>query len=160
MRDTYQDSVLKYRPNVGIMLINADKKVFVAQRIDTPGPSWQMPQGGIDEGEDPVKAAFRELHEEIGTAQAELIAEAPQWLTYDLPVNLQEKLWGGGYIGQTQKWFLMRFLGTDADININTAHPEFSTWKWVEPQRLPELAIDFKRKTYEDVVRIFHQYLD
>lgn len=148
-----------YRPNVGIMLLNADKKVFVAQRIDTPGPAWQMPQGGIDEGEEPTHAALRELSEEIGTANVEVIYEAPEWIYYALPQNLQEKLWQGQYVGQKQKWFLMRFLGLDQEINIQTTHPEFSAWKWVAPDLLPSLAIDFKKKVYEDVLALFKPFL-
>lgn len=149
----------KYRPNVGIMLINRDKKVFVAQRIDTPGPAWQMPQGGIDAGEDELQAVFRELEEEIGTDKVEIIAQSPDWLYYDLPKALQEKLWNGDYVGQKQKWFLMRFLGNDADINLNTAHPEFLRWQWVEPERLPTLAIDFKQVLYAKILKIFEPFL-
>jgi putative (di)nucleoside polyphosphate hydrolase len=148
-----------YRPNVGIMLLNSRGLVLVAQRIDTPGPSWQMPQGGVDDGEDLHKAALRELEEEIGTAHVTLVAEAPDWLYYDVPRELQLRLWGGKYLGQRQKWFLMRFEGENSEINIHTAHPEFSSWKWAVPQTLPDLAIDFKRLTYEKVLKGFQKYL-
>ena len=143
-----------YRANVGIFLLNKDKKVFVAQRLDTPGPAWQMPQGGIDEGEDPFEAALRELKEEIGTDNAELIYEVPTWMTYDLPPRLQEKLWEGTYKGQKQKWFFLRFLGEDDEIQLDTHHPEFSDWKWVDPKDLPDLAVDFKRDTYAKLLEI------
>jgi putative (di)nucleoside polyphosphate hydrolase len=149
----------QYRPNVGIMLLNHDGQVFVAQRIDTPGSAWQMPQGGIDDGETPSQAVIRELKEEIGTDHVEIIIEAQDWLSYDLPIYLQNKLWGGHYIGQKQKWFLMRFLGQDQDINLQTEHPEFSDWKWVSPDQLPSLAIDFKKKIYEEVLVLFKHYI-
>jgi putative (di)nucleoside polyphosphate hydrolase len=148
-----------YRPNVGIMLLNTENKVFVAQRIDSPGPSWQMPQGGIDEGETPAHAAFRELTEEIGIDHVEIIYEAPGWIYYDLPQDIAETRWQGRYMGQKQKWFLMRFLGQDQEINLNTSHPEFSAWKWVTPDLLPSLAIDFKKKVYEDVLKLFKPLL-
>jgi putative (di)nucleoside polyphosphate hydrolase len=144
-----------YRPNVGIMLLNSSGRVFVAKRIDFPGEAWQMPQGGIDEGEDPRSAALRELEEEIGTAKAELLAESRGWFRYELPAELQGKLWGGRWKGQRQKWFAMRFTGADADINIATAHPEFSAWRWVEPVDVPRLIIPFKRAIYERVVEEF-----
>ena len=148
-----------YRPNVGIMLINEAGHVFVAQRIDFPGPAWQMPQGGIDEGETPYQAAFRELIEEIGTDRAEVIFELPDWINYELPSELQNKLWGGQFVGQKQKWFLMRFTGQDQDINLQTSHPEFSAWKWVSPDQLPLLAIDFKKKVYEEVLTSFLPFI-
>jgi putative (di)nucleoside polyphosphate hydrolase len=152
--------IKRYRKNVGTVLMNADKKVFIAQRIDTPGPTWQMPQGGIDAGEDPRDAVFRELLEEIGTNHAEIVYEAPDWISYDLPKDLQQKLWGGGYAGQQQKWYLMRFLGQDHDINLNTEHPEFSRWQWVDPALIPSLAIDFKKEVYEQVLHFFASFLE
>lgn len=148
-------SGLPYRPGVGVMLLNADDQVFVGQRLDSTLEAWQMPQGGIDEGEDPVTAAFREMEEEIGTAKADIIAESRGWLCYDLPDDLIGKLWGGRYCGQRQKWYAMRFLGHDSDINLQTEHPEFRSWRWVEASHLPQLIVPFKRKLYEDVLAEF-----
>jgi putative (di)nucleoside polyphosphate hydrolase len=147
-----------YRPNVGVMLLSRAGRVFVAKRIDFPGEAWQMPQGGIDEGEDPRGAALRELEEEIGTAKAELLAESRDWFRYDLPAELQGKLWGGKWKGQRQKWFAMRFTGADTDINIATTHPEFSAWQWVDPGDVPRLIIPFKRGIYERVVEEFRPH--
>jgi putative (di)nucleoside polyphosphate hydrolase len=144
-----------YRQGVGIALINARGQVFVAQRIDTKESAWQMPQGGINERETPREAALRELHEEIGTDKARIIATARKWLRYDLPEDLQNKIWKGRYRGQEQKWFLMKFLGTNADINIATAHPEFSSWKWLPFTSLPRVIVGFKRDTYAQVTQAF-----
>lgn len=141
-----------YRPNVGICLINKSGLVFAAQRIDTPGTYWQMPQGGIDEGEDPLIAAFRELKEEIGTDQGTLLYESPNWYYYDLPPHLQGKLWGGNYKGQRQKWFIIEFQGEDQDIDLNTHHPEFSNWQWMTPQELLAFVIPFKSDIYEKIL--------
>lgn len=146
---------LPYRPCVGIMLLNSENKVFVAQRIDTPGEAWQMPQGGIDGDEQPLEAALRELKEEIGTDKAELIAENHGWLAYDLPHDLVPKIWKGRYRGQKQKWFVFRFKGSDSDIDIETETPEFSDWQWVEMNRLPELIVPFKRELYSRIVAEF-----
>lgn len=146
---------LPYRLGVGAVLLNAEGRVFVAQRIDTPG-AWQMPQGGIDKGEDPAEAVFRELEEEIGTAAAELIAETDGWITYDLPDDLRGKVWKGKYRGQKQKWYALRFAGSDADIDLTAhKHPEFSDWKWVDMTRLVDLIVDFKRPLYEQIVAAF-----
>jgi putative (di)nucleoside polyphosphate hydrolase len=147
-------SALPYRPCVGIMLANDDGRVFVGQRIDNPGPAWQMPQGGIDPGEDPRDAALRELWEETGVV-AELVeieAETAGWIPYDLPPDLAGKLWKGRYRGQEQKWFLMRFRGTDADVNIATAHPEFSRWQWMAAADLVDNIVPFKRDVYRAVL--------
>lgn len=137
------------------MLANAAGRVFVGQRIDNPGAAWQMPQGGIDDGETPAQAAQRELLEEIGTTAAEIVAESADWLTYDLPPELLGSVWGGRYRGQRQKWFLMRFTGQDSDIQINTAHPEFDAWKWLPLEELVGVAVPFKRDIYQQVLTQF-----
>jgi putative (di)nucleoside polyphosphate hydrolase len=148
-----------YRLSVGVMLLNAAGKVFVARRIDMPTmPAWQMPQGGIDPGESPLQAARRELKEEIGTDEAELLGESGGWLQYDLPADLAHGVWGGRYRGQRQKWFAMRFTGTDADIDLATEHPEFDIWKWIRPERLPEVIVPFKRQLYIDILAEFRVY--
>ena len=138
------------------MLLNSANEVFIAHRIDMPlTPAWQMPQGAIDPGETPLQAALRELKEEIGTDQAEILGESRMWLTYEVPVELAAGLWGGRYRGQRQKWFAMRFTGSDADIDLATEHPEFDAWKWVSPEQLPELVAPFMRKLYLDVLAEF-----
>ena len=139
-----------YRPGVGIMLMNREGNVWVGARIDNPADAWQMPQGGIDEGEDPWKGALRELEEETGIRPdlVEKIAEHPERLRYDLPDEWRERLWRGQWKGQMQYWFLARFLGADSDINLQTDHPEFRDWKWVEPRQLPNLIVPFKRDLY------------
>jgi len=145
---------LPYRPNVGVMLMNAEGRVFVGQRKDWPEPAWQMPQGGIDAGEEPEAAALRELEEEIGVPPelVEIVARTPDWVTYDLPPELLGRMWKGRYRGQKQIWFLMRFLGADDQIDIATAHPEFSDWTWLDPAHLVENIVPFKRAAYEEVV--------
>ena len=148
-------SAKPYRRGVGVVLLNGDGKVFVAQRIDTEETAWQMPQGGINKGEDPLEAALRELEEETGTNKAELIAETDDWLHYDLPDDLQSRVWKGKYRGQEQLWYLMRFTGTDADINIETDHPEFSEWKWADFNSLPDMIVGFKRDLYRQIVDAF-----
>jgi putative (di)nucleoside polyphosphate hydrolase len=149
----------RWRRGVGIMLLDRKGRVFVGRRIDTPD-AWQMPQGGIDPGEDPRAAARRELKEEIGTDRAEFIAETGAWLRYELPPELQRrKLWGGRYRGQEQKWFAMRFLGSDADIDLATHHPEFDAWKWAPAADLPALIVPFKRALYQAVLTEFRDIL-
>ena len=144
-----------YRPCVGIMLLNGGGQVFVAQRIDQQVEAWQMPQAGIDAREDPRQAVFRELKEEIGTDHAEVLAESRGWLDYDLPRDLADKVWRGRFRGQTQKWFALRFLGQDSDIDIETEHPEFNAWRWAPMADLPRLIVPFKRDNYEKVVAEF-----
>ncbi|RZM34317.1 MAG: RNA pyrophosphohydrolase [Sphingomonas sp.] len=152
---------LPYRPCAGVMLINADGKVFVGQRMDSTLEAWQMPQGGIDPGEDAQTAALRELGEETGVApeHAELIAEAPGEFTYDLPPELIGKVWKGKWRGQRQRWFLYRFLGTDADIDIATEHQEFRAWRWLDPADLPSMIVPFKKALYQDVLAAFASHL-
>ncbi len=145
-----------YRRGVGMMLLNADGLVLVARRAGMNDRHWQMPQGGIDEGESPRQAALRELEEEIGTNRAEIVAESPGWIAYDLPAELAARAWGGRYRGQIHKWFAMRFTGHDRDIDLNTHHPEFAAWRWVEVAELPKLVIPFKQAAYERVVAAFH----
>ena len=150
---------LPYRPCVGVMLVNPAGLVFAGQRRDAPPGSdaWQMPQGGIDPGESPREAGLRELHEETGVT-ADLVrieAETAGWLRYDLPPDMIGTLWKGRFRGQEQKWLLMRFLGSDAQVDIATAHPEFSAWAWMAPADLPERIVPFKRSVYEAVLREF-----
>ncbi len=149
---------LPYRPCAGIMLANKDGKVFVGQRLDNrSSEAWQMPQGGIDEGEEPQDAAIRELFEETGIAPflVDVIAQSREEHFYDLPDELVGKLWKGKWRGQRQHWFLMRFKGDDGDINIETEHAEFSQWQWITPDRLPQLIVPFKRRLYENIVAEF-----
>lgn len=144
-----------YRRGVGIALFNRAGLVFAAQRIDTPGQAWQMPQGGIDKGESPDQAAMRELKEEIGTDKAEIVSQLDEWLSYDLPAEVAGRLWRGGFKGQTQKWFALAFTGTDADIDLATAHPEFKAWRWMALDAVAEAIVAFKRPIYERVAREF-----
>jgi len=146
---------LPYRKGVGLMLFNPVGMVWVGRRLDQQGEAWQMPQGGIDEGETPEQAALRELEEEIGTASAVIVGESKGWLTYDLPPELVGVAWKGRYRGQKQKWFALRFTGTDEDIRIDGEHPEFAEWRWVEFDRLVELIVPFKRDLYAQVTAEF-----
>lgn len=146
---------LPYRPCAGIMLLNEQNKVFVAKRIDTAVEAWQMPQGGIDRDEDPRLAAFRELEEETGITNVTILAEYDGWLSYDLPDTLYGKVWKGRYGGQTMRWFVMRFHGKDEDINIETKHPEFSTWRWAHMHELEDIIIPFKKDIYRKLVQEF-----
>lgn len=157
MASVPNDSELGYRPCVGVMLVNMDGKVFVGQRIDSQVEAWQMPQGGIDDGEEEKVAALRELGEEtgIGHHHVEIIAKARDEHFYDLPPELIGKLWGGRFRGQRQVWFLARFLGSDEDIDIATDEPEFSEWKWISPEALPDVIVPFKRKLYRDILQEF-----
>jgi putative (di)nucleoside polyphosphate hydrolase len=152
---------LPYRPCAGVMLVNREGKVFVGQRIDTTLEAWQMPQGGIDPGEDAYAAAIRELGEETGIApdKVALITEAPEEFFYDLPDDLVGKVWKGKWRGQRQRWFLFRFLGEDADVRIDTPHPEFRAWRWSDPADLPVMIVPFKRPLYEAVLAAFRPHL-
>ena len=148
---------LTYRSNVGIMMVNEKGYVFVGQRLDNNQNAWQMPQGGIDAGEDPETAAYRELLEETGVKKQDVrfVASSSQWLSYDLPEDLIPILWNGKFRGQKQKWFLFKFLGEDGDINIATEHPEFSKWKWISKENLLKEIVPFKKSVYENVLKEF-----
>ena len=152
---------LPYRLNVGIMLINHDGLVFVGQRRDNHSDAWQMPQGGIDDGENPKEAALRELHEETGIPAnlVQVLEVSENWISYDLPKDLISQLWGGRFRGQKQKWYLMRFLGSDAEVNIQTETPEFSAWKWIPPDALVENIFPFKKSAYQKVLSEFSKTL-
>ena len=139
---------LPLRLGVGIVLLNSDNKVFVGKRIDNPVNFWQLPQGGVDKNEDLLCAANRELKEETSIENVKLIKEIDDWLTYELPKNLLGKIWKGKYRGQKQKWFIMKYLGNDSEININTKNPEFLDWKWVNSSELPKIIVNFKKKMY------------
>ncbi len=152
---------LPYRPCVGVMLIDARGRIFAGLRRDSAVAAWQMPQGGIDDGEKPRAAALRELREETGVTadKVEAVARMHDRVTYDLPPELIGKVWGGRYRGQTQRWFLYRFTGRDGDIDIATAHPEFSDWKWVTADEMLATIVPFKRAVYDAVVTAFRAYL-
>lgn len=145
-----------YRPCVGVMMVNAQGKVFVGKRIDGADTDfWQMPQGGVDPGENLAEAAFRELHEETGVSKRhlELVGAMEEEIFYDLPDELKGRMWGGRFLGQRQRWFLVRFTGADEDVDLNAhKHPEFCEWQWVDPARLSDLIVPFKRAVYETVV--------
>lgn len=148
---------LPYRRGVGVMMVNESGRVFVAQRNDFVSDAWQMPQGGIDAGEDPRETALRELEEETGISpdKVEILAQSPDWLRYDLPADLVPKLWKGRYRGQEQMWFLLRFTGSDSDVNLETEHPEFSAWTWVPLDEVSRRIVPFKRALYDQVVALF-----
>ena len=150
-----------YRPAVAVMLVNDRRQVWVGQRLDNALDAWQMPQGGLDEGETPLEGAYRELEEETGISRdlVALVARAQEELRYDLPEDLIGKVWKKPWRGQRQTWFLMRFLGRDEDVNIETPEPEFRAWKWAEPTELPAMIVPFKKKLYEDVLRAFADHL-
>ena len=160
--DPKTDRDLPYRACVGIMLLNRDGLVWLGRRMDAPndegaGQWWQMPQGGVDEGENPATAALRELAEETSARSAEIIAETPDWFVYDLPEHLIGKAWGGRYRGQTQKWFAARFLGEDSEFDLAPEghEQEFDAWRWARMDELADLVVPFKRKVYEQVVAAF-----
>ena len=153
------DSASLYRDGVGMMVLNRHDRVFVARRIDIPSNYWQMPQGGVEAYESPRASALRELEEEIGTRKVRFLCESQSWLSYDFPEELAGKLWNGTYRGQRQKWFALRFLGADQEINLQTNHPEFVEWKWVTPSQLPDLIVPFKRELYLQILREFSSLL-
>ena len=150
---------LPLRSGVGIIVLNKKNKVFVAKRIDNPGKFWQMPQGGVDDGENFLTAAYRELEEETSMKKVELIKELDGMTTYELPKYLLGVIWKGRYKGQKQKWFLMRYLGKDDEINLKTNNPEFFEWKWIDIDMLTNVVVDFKLKVYEELKEKIKKYL-
>ena len=149
MKEKFRD--LPLRSGVGIIVLNKENKVFVAKRIDNPKNFWQMPQGGVDEGEDFLTAALRELEEETSIKDVELIKEIEGIMTYELPKHLLGIIWKGKYKGQNQKWFLMKFLGSDNEINIKTKKPEFLDWKWIDLENITDVVVDFKLQVYKEL---------
>ena len=144
-----------YRSCVGLMVFNKIGQVFCGQRLDNKAEAWQLPQGGIDEGETPIEAGFRELKEETSIVNVEFVSEYPEWLNYDIPLPLANALWEGKFRGQTQRWLLFSFTGIDNEININTSHPEFKNWEWINPSQLPLKAISFKQEIYSMINKAF-----
>lgn len=161
IEDLDQESIenLPYRPGVGLMVINQEKKIFLGKRIDTRVDGWQMPQGGIDDGEDPMEAAIRELEEETGIKSAKIISKCKDIQYYDLPLYLIPKLWNGKYRGQQQQWFAIKFFGDDSEININTEVPEFSDWRWAHKDEVLEIIVPFKKNLYMSVLEEFAHLL-
>ena len=147
-----------YRSGVGIVVINRDKKIFVGKRIDNHSDAWQMPQGGLDAGEDEDKAMFRELAEETGIKDVRVLSKSGKYFYYNLPYKLQKKFWGGKFLGQKQRWYLAEFLGEDSSINIVTEDAEFSEWKWISKEDLTNVIVSFKKKLYLDVLNEFKEF--
>ncbi len=158
MEDKFKN--LPLRCGVGIIVLNKSNKVFVAKRIDNAKNFWQMPQGGVDQGEGFLKAAYRELEEETSIKNVELIKELDGLISYELPKNLLGVIWKGKYRGQEQKWFIMKFLGQDSEINIKTKNPEFCEWKWIDLENITDLVVDFKLHVYEDVKKKVNEILN
>ncbi len=150
-----------YRPNVGIMLINPDGKIWVGARIDYTSTYWQMPQGGIDKNENTENAMWRELYEEIGVTKADchIVAKTPDWIYYDLPADFVKNRWGGKYKGQKQIWYALKLTAPDTVINIDTPEPEFKAWQWLDADKLVDTIVPFKRQVYTEVLRAFQRYL-
>ena len=151
---------LPLRMGVGIVLLNSENKVFVGKRIDNPGIFWQMPQGGVDNNEKFLDAALRELNEETSIKSVEIIKEIENWYTYELPGYLLGKIWKGKYKGQKQKWFIMKFIGKEKEINLNTKRPEFLEWKWVEPKNLTKVVVNFKLRVYKEILKEIEKILN
>ena len=151
---------LPLRSGVGIVVLNKNNQVFVARRIDNSKNFWQMPQGGVNKNEDYLAAAYRELEEETSIKNVDLVKELDELISYDLPKHLLGVIWKGKYRGQEQKWFVVRFLGNDSEININTNHPEFCEWKWVELEKITDLVVDFKLHVYEEVKKKVKEILN
>ena len=151
---------LPLRTGVGILVLNSKNKVFVGKRRDNPLDKWQMPQGGVDLNEPLIKAMRRELVEETSIKNIEVLKEFDQWLEYELPKNLVGKIWRGKYRGQKQKWFVVRFLGNDDEININTKHPEFIDWQWIDVEELPKIIVLFKKHVYEEITEELKKYIN
>ena len=151
---------LPLRMGVGIVLLNSENKVFVGKRIDNPGIFWQMPQGGVDNNEKFSDAALRELNEETSIKSVEIIKEIENWYTYELPGYLLGKIWKGKYKGQKQKWFIMKFIGKEKEINLNTKRPEFLEWKWIEPKNLTEVVVNFKLRVYKEILKEIEKILN
>ena len=158
MKDQFKN--LPLRSGVGIVVLNENNEVFVAKRIDNPKNFWQMPQGGVDEGEDFLKAAYRELEEETSIKNVDLIKELDGMITYELPERLLGIIWKGKYRGQKQKWFVMKFVGEDKEINIKTKNPEFLDWKWIELDQITEVVVDFKLHVYKELKEKFKKIIN
>ena len=155
-----KNNILPLRTGVGAIVLNKNNKVFVGKRRDNPGKNWQMPQGGVDKGESCIDAMKRELLEETGIKNIEILKEIDRWTEYELPDYLLGKIWKGKYRGQKQKWFIVRFIGKDEEINLQTSHPEFIEWKWIEAENLPNVIVKFKKKLYENLLPEIKKIID